>query len=167
MLREELVEVMTSELPDSLEWTETTIHEKLWRIVSFSTGRIFSGPECYREPAYLQGATNYSLDMGAASRAIRKIPRLLRPILAHRLPTTKRVRQHLQGYADILGPVIKARKQEAADKGTDYKKPEDLTQWMIDMVDHVGEKKILHMAFEQSIISFAGVNAEVQFIGHA
>ena len=158
---------MSSELPPSSDWTETTIDEKLWKIVSRSTGRIFTGPECCREPAYLKGSINFSLDLSIASREIRKIPRLLRPFLATRLPTTKRVHQHLQDYVDILGPVIQARKEEAAAKGSDYQKPEDMTQWMIDMCGKIGQKEVMHMAFEQSIISFSGINAEVQFTAAA
>lgn len=166
-MQEELVGVMAEEFPDSSEWTETSLDDKIWKIVSKSTGRILTGPECAREPAYLNGATNFALDLNIAGREIRKLPRLLRPFLAPRLATTKLVRQHLQDYVDILGPVIEARKKEAAKQGADYQKPEDMTQWMIDMVDKVGKKEVLLIAFEQSIISFAGINAEVQFTGLA
>lgn len=161
-MREEVVEAMASELPSSSEWTETTIHDKLLRIVAKSTGRIFIGPECCRDETYINGATNFINDLYLASTEIGKIPWLLRPFKAPRLPTTKLVRDRMKNFADILEPVIRKRKQDAAEQGDDYQKPDDMTQWMIESVDRIGDKEVMDIALEQAGISFSAVNSTTQ-----
>jgi cytochrome P450 len=153
---------MASELPSSSEWTETTIHDKLLRIVAKSTGRIFIGPECCRDETYIEGSTNFIADMAKAAAEINKIPWLLRPFKAPRLPMTKLVRGRMQKFADILEPVIRKRKQDAAEQGDDYQKPDDMTQWMIESVDKIGDKEVMDIALEQAGISFSAVNSTTQ-----
>lgn len=161
-MREEVVEAMASELPDSSEWTETTIHDKLLRIVAKSTGRIFIGPECCRDETYIEGSTNFVTDLAKASAEINKIPWYLRWYKAPLLPTTKLVRDRMKDFADILEPVIRKRKQDAAEQGDDYQKPDDMTQWMIESVDRIGDKEVMDIALEQSGISFSAVNSTTQ-----
>ena len=161
-MREEVVDAMASELPDSSDWTETTIHDKILRIVAKSTGRIFIGPECCREETYVEGSTNFITDLAHASAEINKIPWYLRPFKAPRLASVKLVRNRMKDFADILEPVIRKRKQEAAKLGDDYQKPDDMTQWMIESVDRIGDKEVMDIALEQAGISFSAVNSTTQ-----
>ena len=162
-MQEEVIEAMNSELPNTAEWTETTILDKLLDIVAMSSGRIFIGPECCRDPTYINGSTNFITDLARATKQIRSLPKFLRPIIAPRLAITKLVRQRMRQFVDILEPVIHARKQAAIDQGSDYQKPDDMTQWMIDTVDKVGQKEVVDIAMEQTMISFSAVNSTAQF----
>lgn len=128
-----------------------------------SSGRIFIGPECCRDPTYINGSTNFITDLASATSQIRKLPRLLRPVLAPRLPITKLVRRRMRQFVDILEPVIWARKKAAEEQGSDYQKPDDMTQWMIDTVDKVGHKEVVDIAMEQTVVSFSAVNSTAQF----
>ena len=128
-----------------------------------STGRLFVGPECCRHQTWIDGSTNYIAELAKAGKEIGNIPWLLRPILAPRLATTKHVRSRMNKFADILEPVIRARKKESAEQGDDYQKPDDMTQWMIESVDKIGHKEVMDMALEQATLSFSAVNSTAQY----
>lgn len=155
-IADEVVEAMNLELPQTSDWTEVNINNKLLRIVAMVSGRVFVGPELCREEAYLDAAINYTIDVMTAVTIVTFIPRLLRPIVCPFLPQIKKLNQRIQEADDFLRPIVAARVEAAKDP--EYEKPDDMLQWIIDSQERFGDKDDKELAKMQLGISFAAIH---------
>ncbi|GKT54545.1 cytochrome P450 [Colletotrichum tofieldiae] len=156
IISDEVVEAMRIELPQSGEWTEVKIIDKLMRIVGMVSGRVFIGPELCRNEAYLDAAINYTVDLMKAVRKVATIPPYLRPILASRSSEVKKLNKRIVEAGIFLKPVVKARRQGAEDP--DYQKPNDMLQWMLESQTKFGQKNDTELARYQLGLSFAAIH---------
>ncbi|KZL82211.1 cytochrome p450 [Colletotrichum incanum] len=156
IISDEVVEAMRIELPQSGEWTEVKIIDKLMRIVGMVSGRVFVGPELCRNEAYLDSAINYTVDVMKAVRKVATIQPYLRPILAPRSPEVKKVQRRIIEASTFLKPVVKARREAAEDP--DYQKPDDMLQWILESQKKFGQRDDTELARYQLGLSFAAIH---------
>ncbi|GKT48263.1 cytochrome P450 monooxygenase ATR2 [Colletotrichum spaethianum] len=156
VISEEVVEAMRIELPQSCEWTEVKILDKLMRIVGMVSGRVFIGPELCRNDTYLEASVNYTVDFMSAVRKVASIPPYLRPILASRTSEVKRVRKRIAEAGTFLNPVVTARREAAANP--DYQKPDDVLQWLLESQEKFGQKDDTYLAKCELSLSFAAIH---------
>lgn len=147
---------MRLELPQTSEWTEVNIHDKLLRIVAMASGRIFVGSGLCRDEAYLDAAINYTLDLMAAVRVIHDVPVWIRPFVASSLPQVKKLQTRIQEADNFLRPVVAARR--SAGENPDYQQPDDMLQWLMDAQKKFGAKDDRALAKDQLGISFAAIH---------
>jgi cytochrome P450 len=144
------------ELPQSDKWIEVKIMDKIMRVVAIASGRVFVGPELCRNEKYLNASINYTVDVLEAVRAVSEITPCLRFFLADRLPEVKRVRRCIDEADKFLKPVVTARREAA--KNTDYEKPDDMLQWIMDAQPNLGNNDSKELARIQLSISFAAIH---------
>jgi len=155
-ISEEVAESMRLELPQSSNWSEVLINQKLLRIIAMVSGRVFVGPELCRDERYLDASINYTVDQMTAVNAISKVPAFLRPLVATRLPETQTLYRHIDAGIEVISPLIIARRK-AAEKGN-YKAPNDLLQWIIDAQTKLGTVSDRDLAMSQLTASFVAIH---------
>ncbi|KAF4782347.1 cytochrome P450 [Colletotrichum scovillei] len=156
IIADEVVEALRTELPQSCDWSEVKIMDKMMRVIAMASGRVFIGPELCRNEEYLDAAINYTLDLMKAVRKVADIAPWLRPFLAARTPEVKQVHHRIEEADKFLRPVVTARKE--AEKSPDYQKPDDMLQWIMESQKKFGEKNDRELARYQLGISFAAIH---------
>ena len=66
------------------------------------------------------------------------IPKLIRPFYAWIFNSTRLINSHRKKAQTLLGPIIQGRLEEerlAKENGTIYEKPDDMLQWLTDLVE--------------------------------
>ncbi|KZL75866.1 cytochrome P450 [Colletotrichum tofieldiae] len=162
---EEVVNAIRIELPQSGEWTEVNIAYKLMRIVAMVSGRIFIGPELCRTESYIDVAINYTVDLMTAIQAIASIQPYIRPFLATSRPEVKRVKRRVAEAEMFLRPVVEARRKAA--EGSNYQKPDDMLQWMMESQKKFGQKEDRELARYELAISAAAIHTTTVTITNA
>ncbi|KAF2748979.1 ent-kaurene oxidase [Sporormia fimetaria CBS 119925] len=153
----EVKQAMEEEMPPCEDWTPVYIYMKIVNAVAKVSGRIFVGPDLCRNKDYLDAAINYTLDLFSAQRKIQKMNPWLRPFLAPRLPEIKKLDQHRLKARAILEPVVRARR--AAEKtDPDYKKPEDMLQWLMNRSSDHDRDTVEQIAMLQLSLTFAAIH---------
>ncbi|KAF4814196.1 Cytochrome P450 monooxygenase ATR2 [Colletotrichum siamense] len=154
----EVTHAIDTELPPCKDWTEVPINNKLFRIVAMASGRVFVGPELCRNEAYLDTAINYTVDMVNAVLGVMGLPAWRRRFSSRRLPEVKKLFQRFKEAEDFLGPVVTARRDAMAK--TDYEKPDDMLQWLIDAQDKSknGSRNDAELAIWQLGASFTAIH---------
>ncbi|UQC79553.1 cytochrome P450 [Colletotrichum lupini] len=156
IIADEVVEALRTELPQSCDWNEVKIMDKMMRVIAMASGRVFIGPELCRNEEYLDAAINYTLDLMKAVRKVADIAPWLRPFLAARTSEVKQVHHRIEEADKFLRPVVTARKE--AEKSPDYQKPDDMLQWIMESQKKFGEKNDRELARYQLGISFAAIH---------
>lgn len=154
-LGEEVERTLKTELPPCEDWTPLRIHQKLLRIVAIVSGSVFMGPELCRSEDYIHASINFTVDLTAAIRALKRWNAWLRPIGVHFIPEVKRFRSHRAKATKFLTPIIEARR-EALANGREV--PDDVLQWLLNKSDDFGMKTVDKLAFTQLILSFAAIH---------
>ncbi|CCF36957.1 ent-kaurene oxidase [Colletotrichum higginsianum] len=152
----EVAETMASELPQSGEWEEVDINQKLLRIVAIVSGRIFVGPELCRNETYIDSAINYTIDVMVAVYMIGLVPVWLRPFLAPRLPFVKKLEKRIQEADDFLRPVVKERRTAMQDPS--LASHDDMLQWIINSEIKRGNVDDKAVAKLQLSVSMAAIH---------
>jgi hypothetical protein len=122
------VRTVDAEIGQCEDWTSTAIYQKLLQIVAIVSGHIFLGPELCRRKEYLHASINFTVDVFAAVRQLKKWNMMLRPIVQYFIPELRTLAQHRQNATTFLQPIVKERR-EAMRNGKDT--PDDMLQWMI------------------------------------
>ncbi|OHF00854.1 cytochrome P450 [Colletotrichum orchidophilum] len=156
IIADEVIEALRTELPQSCDWTEVKIMDKMMRVIAKASGRIFIGPELCRNEEYLDAAIYYTVDLMKAVRRVANITPWLRPFTAARTPEVKKVHYRVEEADKFLRPVVTARKE--AEKSPDYQKPDDMLQWIMESQKKFGQKNDRELARYQLGISFAAIH---------
>ncbi|KAL4746289.1 cytochrome P450 [Aspergillus terricola var. indicus] len=125
---------------DSLWGTDTEnplsvcVFNTMSRIVGQATNRVFVGLPLCRDPALLDAAMAFSLDIPIASTLLQFFPRLLRPLVAPLLTLPNRL--HTHRATRILRPEIHRRLAAYAGPKTG---PNDFLQWSIDQAKSLAD----------------------------
>ncbi|KAG9258879.1 cytochrome P450 [Emericellopsis atlantica] len=155
-ISDEVVESMRMELPQTSNWEEVCINDKLLRIVAMASGRIFIGPELCRDERYLDASINYTIDLMTAVHLISFTPSWLRPLVAPILPPVRKLHRRIKEADAFLRPVVAARREAA--KSPDYQEPDDMLQWLMNSQAKFGAKNDKELAKNQLGISFAAIH---------
>ncbi|KAK1969994.1 cytochrome P450 [Colletotrichum sublineola] len=151
---EEATEAMHIQLPQSSEWSEVIINEKLLRIITIVSGRIFVGSNLCRDEGYINTCIDYTKVLMAAVYAITMVPSFLRPFVAPWLPTTRALRKQFTKAEELLQPLLVAHR-EASEKG-EYQ--DDMIQWILDSQQRFGTFSDHRLAIAQLDLSFAAIH---------
>lgn len=150
---EEIDNAMERFLPCSEHPTPVQIYGTLARIVAQVSGRLFVGPDLCRDPAYIDCAVQYSLEVITAAGAVKRIHPWLRPMLAFRAPEVVLLRERERRAMKILGTVIKRRK-EAEETDPTWQKPDDMMQWMMAR----SNESLAKLTIRQLVLTFAAIH---------
>jgi len=121
-----------TQFPSCEEWTPINLHEKLLRIVSQASARIFVGPSLNRDSKWLDCTEKFATDAMIGGEKLKLWRPFLRPVAQYLIPELRSVRaDHAEAYR-LLRPVLEARAQAAKKDG--YEKPNDMLQWIQDRV---------------------------------
>lgn len=132
------------------------INQRLLRIVAIVSGHIFLGPELCRREEYLHASIDFTVDVFAAVRALKRWPKILRPVAARFFtPQLDRVKDHRVKAKEFLVPIIQQRKAMMK-QGAEM--PDDMLQWMLDKSDSHNVKDDAEMAFMQLTLSMAAIH---------
>lgn len=147
---------MNEEMPPCEDWTPVSIYMTLVNIVAKVSGRVFVGPELCRNKDYLDAGINYTMDLIAAQQEIHTMRPWLRPFLAPRLASVKRLRTREKTAHDLFEPIVRARKEGM--KNPDYQRPDDTLQWMMNRSAGTAFDTVEELARTQLGLIFAAIH---------
>lgn len=158
-------QAMREEMPECEDWTPIPAYTTVVHMVAKITGRIFVGPDLCRSPDYLDSAVNYALDVLKAQKEIKLIHPLLRPILASRLASVRRLREREKTAGDFFGPIVQARLDaEASDPH--WQEPDDMLSSLMSSGEDHGVLSATGLAKMQLGIIFAAVHTTSESMTH-
>lgn len=111
------------------------------KLINRSTSRIIVGDALCRREDWLNTVLDYTYNLGIIIFLLRPLPRFLRPLVAGLLPQVRHARKILDHVkTDIIVPMILERRQKEAND-SNYRKPDDFMQWMMDTADNDYDKQ--------------------------
>ncbi|KAK2122137.1 ent-kaurene oxidase [Fusarium oxysporum II5] len=161
MVSQEVHDAMALELPQTKDWTEVNINEKVLRIIAMASGRVVVGPELCRNEQYLDAVVNYNIDVMTAAYIVALVPQWIRPFVAPFLPYIKRLDKRLKDATSLLRSVITTRQEAAGNLNTE--KPDDMLQWLIDAQSAEEKVDIQKLAEMQLSAIFAAIHTTSLF----
>jgi len=120
------------------EWRPVKIFTPILRIVARTSSRAFVGLPLCRNEDWLTVSMRFTGDIFMTVDKLTSIPKLIRPLYAWIFNSAKLINSHRKKAQALLGPVIQRRLEEerlAKENGAVYEKPEDMLQWLTDLVE--------------------------------
>lgn len=115
---------------------------------------IFDDETLAHNKKWLSVLSNYSTDVGLTIIILRPVPAILRPLVAHFLPSVRRMNESLRWFQEeLIVPTIAARRA-LDDKA---QKPDDFFQWMLDCAETEYDQDPRNLAQALIIISALGM----------
>ncbi len=134
----------------SLDWTEVAMADQFVQIVARVSSRMFGGTELSRHKEWVNSTINFAVDGFLGAQAIKKYPKILRPIAIRFIPELSKISQHHATARRVIVPILEKREAE-------NEKPMDFLQWMFD--NAVGEERDKNfIASIQLKLSFAAIH---------
>lgn len=147
------------------DWVQVQIYDILLRIVARISARVFIGDPACRNEEWLRTSIKYTENVFMTVMTLRLVSPFLHPILAFILPSAWRVQSNLRIAKRIIGPMVEERRQAAA-SGSDYQRPDDLLQWMIEAADE-NDGHPDKLAHRQLLLSLASIHTTTMSAAHA
>lgn len=146
-------EVISLEMPSCDDWTAVKIMPALQRMVALISGRVFIGPELYRNETYIHASIHYTIEVMRTLDAINRVPKWRRAWSVPRLPEIQELERYREQAHAFLRPVVEARKTMMDVK------PDDMLSWMMDWVDKHdrGDNSTRTLARMQLLLSFSAI----------
>jgi hypothetical protein len=157
LLYEEVKETIHADMPECDDWTPVPVYMKLVMMVAKISGRVFVGPELCRNKDYVDCAAYYTIDVINVQQDVKKINPWLRPILAPRLDSMKRLHEREKMAHDVLFPIIRGR-EEAEAKDPNGEKPDDMLAWFMTRRKDYGEFSTMELVKFQLGLIFGAVH---------
>ncbi|KAI1811306.1 cytochrome P450 monooxygenase-like protein [Poronia punctata] len=151
------------EMPECSDWTPVPIYMTIANMVAKITGRVFVGEGLCRSPEYLDNAINYAVDVSAAQVEVKQMNPLLRPFLAPRLASVRRLRLREASAARFFEPLVQAR-LDAEKRGEQA--PDDMLSVLMRKSEGRGIVTAAEMAQIQLGIIFAAVHTTSESMTH-
>ncbi|QRD93057.1 cytochrome P450 [Aspergillus flavus] len=95
----EVENALEEKIPQCEDWAPVFIYQKLVNTVAKVSGRIFVGAELSHNKDYLDTAINYTIELGNAVQAVKKMKPWLRPFLAWKLPEVQQLNKHYKVHS--------------------------------------------------------------------
>ncbi|KAI1456218.1 cytochrome P450 [Annulohypoxylon moriforme] len=118
------------------EWTTRLIRDDMLEIVARLSSRVFLGRGICRNRRWLDISKSYTVDSFVASRLMRAVPALFRPIAYLLIPQCRTLRKSVQDARDLIEPEVERRKAAVdAAKAAGKKPPKvaDTIGWMYEV----------------------------------
>ncbi|KAK1497021.1 ent-kaurene oxidase [Colletotrichum tamarilloi] len=132
-------------------------------MVAVISGRVFIGPELCHKEEYLEASTMFVVDLFQAAAKIKRWPKFLRFIGKHYVPEIKKLAEHRRRAAQVLIPVIEARKRLHKEV---TEVPEDMLQWFIVKSSKFGMSKNEQLAETQLSLSVVAMHTTTMAATH-
>lgn len=157
VIDEEVDLAFRDELPPCKDFTPVPLNEKLLRIIAKVSGRVFVGPELCRSEEYMDMAINYTMEVVKAQRAINVMKPWQRILFGNSVPEVKTLHERLRTSKEYIKPVIATRKKAAAED-PDFRKPDDILQWILDDGHKFGNQEDDDVIDAQLGLTFAAIH---------
>lgn len=105
------------------EWRQEPLKLPIQRLVARLSSRVFPGEGLCRNERWLQIAIEYTVDAFIATRVLRVVPALLRPVLHWIIPQCRKLRKDVSDAQLLIGPEVEMRKNRAREALAAEKKP--------------------------------------------
>ncbi|KAL4864185.1 hypothetical protein BDV12DRAFT_201351 [Aspergillus spectabilis] len=145
----ELDHAFAIELPEckAENWAQINLYFTILKLITRSTSRVIAGETLCRDEKWLSTVTKYSEQLGITLVFLRPLPPFLRPLAAKILPSVRYLSRTLEYVKDeLFVPIILAR-CEAETYDSDYQKPDDFIQWMMDTAESDFDKEPGNIAY--------------------
>ncbi|PSR80516.1 cytochrome P450 [Coniella lustricola] len=157
MISREVSELLKIEIPPSDDWKEYNAHDKLLRIITQVSGRLFVGPELSRNETYIDTAINYTMDVMKGQRAVQKMRPWKRPFMVSKMPEIKNLYKRIDEADAFLAPLVTLRKKMTSE-GFEGERPDDMLQWLIDAQEKFDDPVSRDTAKVQLGLTFAAIH---------
>lgn len=137
------------------DWTPIPLYPSLLRMVALISGRVFVGLPLCRNADWIRISINFTVVSFKASQKFWTIPAWKRPFAVPFCEETRAIKKHRAEAVELLAPVIQKRLDEMADP--DFKRPEDMIQWVLDNAEDAGERSVERQADLQLTLSMAAI----------
>ena len=123
------------------------------------------GSTLCRNEAWLHASVKYTEDVFMTLTILRMTPSFLHPIVIWVLPSSYRVHDSLRVAKELITPLVNERRQAQATGNPDYKKPNDMLQWLMDAAvgDEARPDKLAHRML---LLSLAGIHTTTNAATH-
>ena len=137
-------------------WREVQLHEKVLRIVSMVSSRIFVTKEVSRSEEWIKTSIQYTADVFAGGQELKKWHPWLRPLMFRLLAPMRRLETMKATARRLLFPILEAREQDEKNgKKEEYK---DTIYWMQQRSSHIQSFDFKEQAHVQLIIGLAAIH---------
>ncbi|PWW77972.1 cytochrome P450 [Tuber magnatum] len=131
---------LNTELPgfSTDEWVSVAIFPVALRIIARVSARAFISLPLCRNEDWLTITITFARDVSKAVDELAGVPKMIRPLYAYLWNPAKEVGSHKRKAESFLAPIIRERLEEeslAEKNATDYQKPTDLLQWLLDRLE--------------------------------
>ena len=119
------------------EWRFVEILPPLRKTVARTSSRAFVGLPLCRDEDWLNISVNFTRDVFMTVHELTMIPKLFRPFYAWMFNSKKVLNSYKKKAEILLAPTIQSRLEEerlAEQNGAVYEKPNDMLQWLTDLV---------------------------------
>ncbi|ETS78132.1 hypothetical protein PFICI_10194 [Pestalotiopsis fici W106-1] len=110
-LSEEAETALQALFPDSKEWSDVLLREKVLQLVARLSSRVFLGDEGARSQSWLQITTEYTKTAYIAAYILRLWPPVLRPLVHWVLPPCRKLRGQVAQARRIIVKIIEQRRK--------------------------------------------------------
>jgi cytochrome P450 len=129
---------------------------------------VFVGEEVCRTEEWLTASIDFTKNIFMTIGLLRPLPGFLHPIVGPLLPSTRQLDKQLRHIQkELLGPMIKKRREMEASGNPHYEKPDDFLQWMMDLASNENDSNSDNLAHRLlGITSMAVVHTSAMTITH-
>uniref|UniRef100_A0A093V610 Ent-kaurene oxidase n=1 Tax=Talaromyces marneffei PM1 TaxID=1077442 RepID=A0A093V610_TALMA len=129
-VQNEVAHVIDATFPTCEDWTPVNLNNLLLRIISQVSARIFVGPSLNRNKEWLDLSEKFATDVMIGGEKLKGWRPILRPIAQYLIPEVRRIQADHEEAYQMLRPVLEARDRAEAELGYEYKKPNDMLEWI-------------------------------------
>jgi len=117
----------------AIDWHDFGLKASIDRLIAQLSCKVFLGDELCRNEDWLRVTTDYTRHVIRAAEALRLWPKIVHPIVALFLKSTRQIRWEVQAARDIITPILEKRRENKVAAVKQGKAPEinnNALQWM-------------------------------------
>lgn len=129
----------------------------LVRIIARISARVFLGPKEGRNDEWITTIIEYTKNLFITGFILRVFPKYIRPLVAPLLPSYRGLNSNIVAARRIIGGIVRSRQTAEVQSDSQYEKPTDILQWMMDAATGE-EKKLENLSQRILILSLASIH---------
>ena len=158
-------DLSTQSLLDDEGFVELHTYTTMLRIIARISARMFVGLPLCRDEEWLQMTEHYTEDVFKTVMALRMLPRFLHSSAVWLLPSSYRVHRNLRRAKQIIGPIVKERRNTQSQAVQSGEAPNDMLQWMMDAATE-DEGKPEKLAHRQLVMTLGAIHTTTMAVTH-
>lgn len=149
------------------KWVPIKPYDVVLRMIARASSRVFIGQPVCRDEAWLEASMTFTASIFETVGILRAFPGFLHPVVSIFLPSCWRLKRQLMLIKELVVPIIIERRAAESLHGTDYEKPDDFLQWMMDLAKNDSDRDPGNLAHRLlGIISMAVVHTSAMAVVH-